>query len=106
VLVYENDHYWLDGLLSSGISEQEFSLFLHYQYFLPAYQNDTDGDYLSDHGAGYLLWSGIIAGNTLTHTFVPRQEGALDPPAKLRDDSLEALIVFDSHRNKTSSDFV
>lgn len=56
----------------------------------------ADTDWMLEHGSDYLQWATIVELNHLLKTFVARQEGNLEPPIRLRDEALEALIRWDT----------
>lgn len=43
----------------------------------------------------FLLWSVVVDLNYRFKTFVPRQDGNLSPPEKLRDQAMEAVLLWD-----------
>jgi len=47
------------------------------------------------YGFEYMQWATVVELNHLFKTFVPRQEGNLDPPKRERDDALRRLIDWD-----------
>lgn len=56
----------------------------------------TSTDWFLKHGFEYMQWATIVEVNHLLQTFVPRQEGSLSPPEKLRDRAFEALRELDA----------
>lgn len=43
----------------------------------------------------YLMWAAVVELNHKFKSFVPRQDGYLNPPEKLRDEALSALLLWD-----------
>lgn len=56
-----------------------------------------DPDFLLTYGAPYMMWQTIIEMNYLFTTFVPRQEGNLSPPEKMRDQAWNDLLTWDAY---------
>lgn len=54
-------------------------------------------DWLIENGFDFLMWQAIIELNHIVKIFVPRQEGNVPPPERLRDAAWESLIVCDNH---------
>jgi hypothetical protein len=67
-------------------------------FWLPDYVEDTDTDFILEHGFDFMTWQTVIDVNHLLQKFIPRQEGTLAPPTKSRDEALGALILWDSTR--------
>lgn len=63
-------------------------------YVWPAGSETTD--WLINNGFDFLQWQSIIEMNHIVKIFVPRQEGSLAPPERLRDAAWESLLVCDS----------
>ena len=69
----------------------------------PDYTANGDEDFFTKHGADYLIWAGVVELNHLLKTLVPRQEGNLSPPERLKQDALKALILMDDHQHIAGS---
>lgn len=69
--------------------------------WLPVYVEGTletaDPDFIVAYGHEYLQWAIVVELNHIYKHFVPRQEGNVAPPDKLRDDALRNLILWDSY---------
>tara|TARA_R110000772_G_scaffold266171_1_gene388303 strand:- start:25805 stop:26794 length:990 start_codon:yes stop_codon:yes gene_type:complete len=52
-------------------------------------------DWFIGRGFEYMQWACIVEVNHMLQTFVPRQEGSLSPPERLRERAFEALKVLD-----------
>ena len=61
------------------------------------YVDDSDTDWMLEHGFEFMMWQCIIELNHMLQKFVPRQEGALAPPVRSRDEALDKMIVNDSY---------
>lgn len=61
------------------------------------YTEDTDTDWMLDHGFEFMMWQCIIELNHMLMKFVTRQEGTMSPPVTSRDLALDNLIVNDSY---------
>lgn len=57
---------------------------------------DNTTDWLIQCGFDFLMWQTIIELNYIVNIFVPRQEGSLSPPEKLRDEAFASLLIVDS----------
>ena len=66
--------------------------------WMTPYTADTDSDFLLQNGFDFMMWQTVIEMNHLTQTFVPRQEGSLSPPERLRNESWAALVAHDDYR--------
>lgn len=69
---------------------------LAYKWF-DDYTGDSDTDFFTNYGPEYLKWAAICALNYRLKVFVPRQEGNLSAPEKMRDAALQILISNDIH---------
>lgn len=60
--------------------------------------SDTEPtDFFIEFGSSYLQWAIICELNFLFQTFVIRQEGAVSPPEKARDEAWRNLILWDTY---------
>lgn len=79
-------------MLSSG----SLKLVMECYTWFPEYNHiATYEDYFTKHGHNYLVWQGIVEANHISKEFVFRQEGNLQPPEKLAERYLQALITHD-----------
>lgn len=69
-----------------------------------ATQNQTD--FFLQYGFEYMQWATIVEVNHLVQTFVPRQEGSLAPPEKLRDLAFANFMTWDSYMRESGRNIV
>lgn len=69
--------------------------------WLPKYTSAVlsteDVDFVVAFGHEYIQWAAVVELNHMFKQFVPRQEGNIAPPEKLRDEALRNLILWDSY---------
>ena len=63
----------------------------------------TTTDWFINRGRSYMMWATIVEVNHLLQTFVPRQEGSLNPPERQRESEFEALRQFDCFQSEGGS---
>jgi hypothetical protein len=85
------------------VPEQDLTLVLEGNRWMPAYRYDTDTDFLLRRGFDWMMWAVIVDVNHITQTFVPRSEGNLPPPVRMRDEAWFALIANDEYRFEGSA---
>lgn len=69
----------------------------------------TDVSDVSDfitYGYEFMQWATIVELNHLLQTFVPRQEGGLNPPVKERDDALRRFIEWDVYQTEAGRNVI
>lgn len=59
-------------------------------------------DWFIEAGHEYLMWAVVVDLNHKFTTFVPRAEGYVNPPEKLRDQAMQALLLWDDSMMETS----
>lgn len=64
--------------------------------WMPAYTDDADTDFFTEHCSDFLLWKAVIEVNHRLEIYAPRQEGTLTPPTNMRDEAWEAVLKWDS----------
>lgn len=81
-------------LLTSG---QSMDLILRGYKWLNRYTAlDTTTDWLIENGFDFFMWSAVVELNHIVQIYLPRQEGSLPPPERLKQDAWEALVIVDA----------
>ena len=65
--------------------------------WMDAYTDNADTDFLLVEGFDFMMWAAVVEVNHMILKFVPRQEGTLAAPVRLRDEAWDGLILNDSH---------
>lgn len=68
----------------------------------PAAVREEYTDWFTTAGHEYLMWSIVCELNHRFSTFVPRADGYVAPPEKLRDQAMQALLLWDDGMMETS----
>lgn len=71
--------------------------------WLDDYTSTNDEDFMTRHGADYLMWGTVVEVNHMIRSLIPRQEGTLAPPVGLRDAAMVSLITWDDYLKVTWS---
>lgn len=80
--------------LSTG---QSMDIIVHGYQWLERYAElDGTTDWLIQNGFDFMMWQSVLEVNHIVNVFVPRQEGSLSPPEKLRDEAWSGLVIVDS----------
>ena len=87
-----------DGDKFRIMPEQDTTVILEGNKWMTPYTADNDTDFLLQNGFDFMQWQTVIEMNHLTQTYVPRQEGSLSPPEKLRNEAWGALVGHDEYR--------
>lgn len=69
--------------------------------WMSEYEKDTDEDFFTAFCHNYMMWAGIVEANHLVKQFVPRQEGNLSPPDKLKERAWSAVEKWDDFIEET-----
>lgn len=86
---------------SKTTSGTVYNIELSVYRWLGPYDNDDDSDFMTDFCQNYMLWAGIVECNHLVKQFVPRQEGNLPPPDKLKERAWAAVEKWDDFIQET-----
>jgi len=78
--------------------QQSVTLRIEGQRWMDSYTLQSDTDFLLQKGFDFMMWAAIVEVNHITQTFLPRQEGSLTPPVKMRDEAWMTLIANDEYR--------
>jgi hypothetical protein len=75
-------YYWLEDYTTDGWCDEE--------------EDDSASDWFIQNGFDYMMWATLVELNYLVQIYVPRQEGSLPPPERLRDRAWESMIRVDA----------
>lgn len=84
----------------------DVNLVLDANRWMPVYEHDDYSDFFTEFGTDFMIWQSVIMLNYKYQKFVPRTEGSLYPPEKLRDEALLTLLQWDNfvHNNGRGTD--
>ena len=87
-----------DGDKFRIMPEQDTTVILEGNKWMTPYTSDNDTDFLLENGFDFMQWQTVVEMNHLTQTYVPRQDGSLPPPERMRNEAWAALIGHDEYR--------
>lgn len=82
---------------------QDATLVIEGNRWMSDYVADTDTDFILQHGFDWMMWAVIVDLNHIFQTYVPRQEGSLPPPVRIRDEAWLTFVGNDEYRFEGSA---
>jgi len=90
-----------DVIYTQPQNTENLDIVLEVNKWADEYTVDGDEDWFTKHAEGYMRLAGIVELNDLAQTFVPRQEGSLNPPTTKRDQALQEIINLDAYARES-----
>lgn len=78
----------------------------HGQLWLTPYADINATDFLVDYGHDWLMWEVALHLNTITGTWLPRNEGSHPMPTDNRDSAWQSLVLWDEWMNNSLQDMI
>jgi hypothetical protein len=75
---------------------QQFAVEIDGYWWMDEYRDLNQSDWILENGFDFMMWQCILELNHIVQIFVPRNEGSLPPPERLKQAAWDSLVLVDS----------